>query len=152
MRHKIDMAPFTRSSIGFEDLLDQLGSLSQMDTDDNYPLYDIEKVSDDRYRIALAVAGFQESDLAVTAEGNTLTVSGKHTEASNSESMLYKGIANRSFVRRFSLAEHVVVKEAKLSNGLLVIELEHQIPEAMKPRRIAIGGENHNRPETRKIA
>ncbi|MBN9545315.1 MAG: Hsp20 family protein [Alphaproteobacteria bacterium] len=152
MRHTFDMTPFTRSSIGFERLLDQLGSLSQMDTEDNYPPYNIEKVGEDRYRIALAVAGFQEADLTVTAEGNALTVTGKHTETNNSESMLYRGIASRSFVRRFSLAEHVVVKEAKLSNGLLVIELEHQIPEAMKPRRIAIGGENHNRPETRKIA
>lgn len=152
MRHTFDMTPFTRSSIGFERLLDQLGSLSQIDTEDNFPPYNIEKVGEDRYRIALAVAGFQESDLAVTAEGNALTVTGKHTEANDPESMLYRGIASCSFIRRFSLAEHIVVKEAKLSNGLLVIELEHQIPEAMKPRRIAIGGESHNRPATRKIA
>ena len=152
MRHTFDMTPFTRSSIGFERLLDQLGSLSQMDSEDSYPPYNIEKASEDRYRIALAVAGFQESDLAVTAEGNVLIVSGKHAEADKPGDILYRGIASRSFVRQFSLAEHVVVKEAKLSNGLLVIELEHQIPEAMKPRRIAIGGESNSRPEARKVA
>jgi len=152
MRHTFDMTPFTRSSIGFERLLDQLGSLSQMDAADGYPPYNIEKAGEDRYRIALAVAGFQESDLAVTAEGNVLTVSGKHAETEKSRDMLYRGITSRSFVRQFSLAEHVVVKEAKLSDGLLVIELEHQIPEAMKPRRIAIGSEINSHPEARRVA
>ena len=152
MRHTFDMTPFTRSSIGFEHLLDQLGSLSQMDAEDSYPPYNIEKASEDRYRIALAVAGFQESDLAVTAEGNILTVSGKHAETDKPGNMLYCGIASRSFVRQFSLAEHVVVKEARLSNGLLVIELEHRIPEAMKPRRIAIDTEIDSHPEARKVA
>ena len=152
MRHTFDMTPFTRSSIGFERLLDQLGSLSQMDAEDSYPSYNIEKAGEDRYRIALAVAGFQESDLAVTAEGNVLTVSGKHAETDKPGNMLYRGIASRSFVRQFSLAEHVVAKEATLSNGLLVIELEHLIPEAMKPRRIAIGSEINSHPEARKVA
>ena len=152
MRHTFDTIPFTRSSIGFERLLEQLGSLSQMDTEDNYPPYNIEKVGEDRYRIALAVAGFQEADLAITAEGNVLTVTGKHTETNNAESMLYRGIPSRSFIHQFNLAEHVVVKEAKLSNGLLAIELEHQTLEVMKPRRIAIGGESQSRPEMRKIA
>jgi molecular chaperone IbpA len=116
------------------------------------PPYNIEKAGEDRYRIALAVAGFGEADLDVTAEGNVLTVTGKRPDAGTSQSMLYHGIASRSFVRRFSLAEHVVVKEAHLSNGLLVIELEQQIPEAMKPRRIAIGGDNKSRPDARKVA
>ena len=152
MRHPFDMTPFTRSSIGFERLLNQLGSIGQLEAEDTYPPYNIEKTGEDRYRIALAVAGFKEADLAVTAEGNVLTVAGKRAENDASENILYRGIASRSFVRQFSLAEHVVVKEARLSNGLLVIELEHQIPEAMKPRRIAIGGEATSRPEVRKVA
>lgn len=152
MRHTFDMTPFTRSGIGFERLFHQLDTISQPDPDDNYPSYNIEKAGDDRYRVALAVAGFSENDLSITAEGNVLTVAGKHTEANNADGMLYQGIASRSFMRRFSLAEHVVVKEARLSNGLLVIELERQVPEAMKPRRIPIGGGTAILPQSQKAA
>ena len=139
MRSTIDMAPFARSTIGFDRLLDQLGTLAEPEPSDNYPPYDIEKLGEDRYRVALAVAGFTNDELTVTVEANQLTVAGKKGEA-NGKSMLYRGIAHRPFIRRFSLADYVMVKEAKLDDGLLTIDLERQIPEAMKPRRIAING------------
>ena len=139
MRNTIDMAPFARSTIGFDRLLDQLGTLAEPDTGDNYPPYNIEKLGEDRYRVALAVAGFTDNELSVTVEANQLTVSGKKTDGDQKD-ILYRGIAHRPFIRRFSLADYVVVKDAKLSNGLLTIELERQLPETMKPRRIAING------------
>ena len=152
MRHTFDMTPFTRSGIGFERLLHQLDAISQPELDDNYPPYNIEKTGDDQYRVALAVAGFSENELFITAEGNVLTVSGKRTETDEPQGMLYRGIASRSFMRRFSLAEHVVVKDAQLSNGLLTIDLERQVPEAMKPRRIPIGGSTASLTDSRKAA
>ena len=139
MRNTIDMAPIARSTIGFDRLLDQLGTLAEPDTGDNYPPYNIEKLGEDRYRLALAVAGFTDNELSVTVEANQLTVSGKKTDGDQKD-ILYRGIAHRPFIRRFSLADYVVVKDAKLSNGLLTIELERQLPETMKPRRIAING------------
>lgn len=139
MRNTIDMAPFARSTIGFDRLLDQLETLAEPEPGDNYPPYNIEKLSDDRYRVALAVAGFTDNELNITVEGNQLTVSGKKTDTDEKE-ILHRGIAHRPFIRRFSLAEHMLVKDAKLRDGLLTIELERQLPEAMKPRRIAING------------
>ena len=150
MRNTIDMAPIARSTIGFDRLLDQLGTLAEPDTGDNYPPYNIEKLGEDRYRVALAVAGFTDNELSVTVEANQLTVSGKKTDGDQKD-ILYRGIAHRPFIRRFSLADYVVVKDAKLSNGLLTIELERQLPETMKPRRIAING--HTSPaEIKRVA
>lgn len=137
MRNTIDMAPFARSTIGFDRLLDQLETLAEPEPGDNYPPYNIEKLGDDRYRVALAVAGFTDNELSITVEANQLTVSGKKAQTDDG-AILYRGIAHRPFIRRFSLADYVVVKDAKLNNGLLTIELERQLPEAMKPRRIAI--------------
>ena len=139
MRNMIDMAPFARSTIGFDRLLDQLETLADHESSDSYPPYNIEKLGEDRYRVALAVAGFQEDELSITVEANQLTVSGRKNEVQEKE-MLYRGIAHRPFIRRFNLADFVVVKEAILNNGLLTIALERQLPEAMKPRRIAING------------
>jgi molecular chaperone IbpA len=133
------MAPFARSSIGFDRLLDQLETFADHDPGDSYPPYNIEKLGEDRYRVALAVAGFNDEELSITVEENQLTVAGRKSDAENKE-MLYRGIAHRPFLRRFNLADFVVVKDAKLANGLLTIELERQLPEAMKPRRIAING------------
>ena len=134
------MAPFARSTIGFERLLDQLETLADPEPADNYPPYNIERLGDDRYRVALAVAGFMDSELNITVEANLLTVSGKKADGEE-KNMLYRGIAQRPFIRRFSLADFVVVKDANLSNGLLTIELERQLPETMKPRRITINGQ-----------
>ena len=139
MRNTLDMAPFARSLIGFDRVLDQLETLAEPEPGDNYPHYNIEKVGDDRYRVALAVAGFSDNELNITVEANQMTVSGKKAD-SEVATVLYRGIAHRPFIRRFSLADFVVVKDAKLSNGLLTIDLERQLPETMKPRRIAING------------
>lgn len=140
MRNMIDMAPFARSTIGFDRLLDQLENLADAGPADNYPPYNIEKLDEDSYRVSLAIAGFTESELSITVEANQLTICGKKTET-DEKAILYRGIAHRPFIRRFSLADFVVVKDAKLRNGLLTIELERQLPEAMKPRRIAINGQ-----------
>ena len=139
MRNTIDMTPFARTTIGFDRLLDQLGTLADPDAGDNYPPYNIEKLGEDQYRVNLAVAGFRESELTITVEANQLIISGKK-EDTDEKPILYRGIAHRPFVRRFSLADFVVVKNAKLSNGLLTIQLERQLPEAMKPRPIIING------------
>jgi len=140
MRNMIDMAPFARSTIGFDRLLDQLETFADHEPSDSYPPYNIEKLGEDRYRVAFAVAGFTDDEISITVEANQLTVSGRKTEGQEKE-MLYRGIANRPFIRRFSLADFVLVKEATLNNGLLTIALERQLPEAMKPRRIAINGQ-----------
>jgi molecular chaperone IbpA len=134
------MAPFARSTIGFDRLLGQLEALAEPEPGGNYPPYNIEKLGEDRYRVALAVAGFTDSELTVTVEANQLSVSGKKADAQEKD-VLYRGIAHRPFIRRFSLADFVVVKDAKLSNGLLTIDLERQLPETMKPRRIPINAE-----------
>ncbi|HEY2010876.1 MAG TPA: Hsp20 family protein [Rhizomicrobium sp.] len=139
MRNTIDLAPFARSTIGFDRLLDQLETLAEPETGDNYPPYNIERLGEDRYRVVLAVAGFTDNELSITVEANQLTVSGKKADVDD-KAILYRGIAHRPFIRRFSLADYVVVEDAKLTNGLLTIELERQLPEAMKPRRIAING------------
>jgi len=136
----IDLSPLYRSSIGF----DRMGSLldsalrSQKESS-GFPPYDIEATGDDRYAITLAVAGFEESELDLQVEKGVLRVRGKKTDDSEEKSYLYRGIANRSFERKFNLADHVEVSGADLKNGLLTISLVKEIPEAMKPRSIAIG-------------
>ena len=139
MRHTIDMTALGRSTIGFERLLDLLEDSEHADLGDGYPPYNIERTSEDQYRIVLALAGFGEADLTVTQESNLLTIAGaKAREADTAGTFLYRGIAARTFTRRFDLADFVYVRGAKLANGLLTIDLERQLPEAMKPRRIAI--------------
>lgn len=137
MRSTIDMAPFARSTIGYDRLLDHLEAFSDSEPVDNYPPYNIERLGDDRYRIALAVAGYSVDELDVTVEANQLAVSASKAVAEEKD-FLHRGISHHPFVRRFSLADYVVVKDAKLANGLLTIELERQLPESKKPKRIAI--------------
>lgn len=137
MRTSFDFSPLYRSSIGFDRVFDLLENASRVQAIDNWPPYDIAKTGDDTYRISMAVAGFTQEELDISAQPNLLIVTGeKNTEASGE--FLHRGIANRAFTRRFELADHVKVKGASLVNGLLNIELERDIPEAMKPRRIAI--------------
>jgi molecular chaperone IbpA len=134
-----DFTPLWRSTIGFDHLADLVDASLRQATDDNYPPYNIERSSEDHYRITLALAGFAPEDVNVTAEQNTLTIEGKKG-AKDEREYLYQGIAARPFRRVFNLADYVQVKEAAFKDGLLTIDLAREIPEAMKPRRIAING------------
>jgi molecular chaperone IbpA len=133
-----DFAPLWRSTIGFDRLFDLLDE-TQRATEDNYPPYNIERLGEDRYQISLALAGFGPDEIAITAEQNVLTVEGRKADKEQHE-YIYQGISARPFKRQFNLADYVQVKSASFDNGLLRIELVREIPEAMKPRRIAIGG------------
>ena len=139
---RIDFTPYRRSTVGFDHLFDLLES-SVRNSGDNYPPFNIEKRGDDDFRITLALAGFKPEDIDITAQQNLLTVTGrKQEEARTAESeMLHVGIANRGFERRFELADHVRVSGADLADGLLVIDLVREVPEAMKPKKIAINGQ-----------
>jgi molecular chaperone IbpA len=134
-----DFAPLWRSSVGFDRFFDLVDAAQRLGGDDNYPPYNIERVGDDSYRISLAVAGFAPDDIAITAEQNVLTIEGRKSEKEQRE-YLYQGISARHFKRQFNLADYVQVKNAAFENGLLRIELVREVPEAMKPRRIAING------------
>ena len=139
MRH-VDFSPLYRSTVGFDRLFSMLDSLGQPDAGQSYPPYNIERTGEDSYRISMAVAGFAEDDIAIEAHRNVLTVKGERKEESANEGseLLYRGIAARAFERRFQLADHVDVVGAALKNGLLHIDLKRNIPEEMKPRKIAI--------------
>jgi molecular chaperone IbpA len=139
----MDLAPLWRSSIGFDRFFDLVEASAHGNTEDNYPPYNIEKTGEDQYAISLAVAGFAPEEMSITAEQNTLTVEGRKT-VKDTQQVLYQGISSRSFRRTFSLADHVQVRGATFDNGLLKIELVREIPEAMKPRRIAIGQSRSN--------
>jgi molecular chaperone IbpA len=136
MRTVLDFAPLHRSSIGFERVFDLLEAASAQPAD-NWPPFDTVKLDDDTYRITMAVAGFRRDELDISLQSNLLVVSGEH-KTENKGEYLHRGIANRPFVRRFELAEHVQVASAQLADGLLTIMLKRELPEAMKPRRIEI--------------
>lgn len=133
-----DFAPLSRSTIGFDRLFDLVAN-AQHATEDNYPPFNIERLSDDQYLLSLAVAGFAPEDIEITAEQNLLTVEGVRKEKRERD-YLHRGISTRPFKRQYSLADHVEVQGASFEHGLLRIELLREIPEAMKPRRIAING------------
>lgn len=133
-----DLTPLWRSTIGFDRLLDLIENSTRWAGQDNYPPYDIERAGEDHYRISLAVAGFTPDDITITAQENMLMVEGRKVEKGKHE-YLYQGISARPFRRVFNLADYVQVKNASFENGLLKIELVREVPEAMKPRKIAIG-------------
>lgn len=137
-----DFSPLFRTTVGYDRLASLLNSATRLEQGAGFPPYNIQKAGEDRYRITMAVAGFAQDELTITTENNRLVVSGDKPEEQESEdnAFLYRGIATRSFERRFNLAEHVRVTGARLDNGLLHIELEREIPEAMKPRSIEIAG------------
>lgn len=139
----IDLSPLYRSSVGFDRLNSLLDSALRADqVSSSYPPYDIEALEENEYAITLAVAGFAESELDLQVENGVLTVSGKKAGEKSERHYLHQGIAQRAFERKFSLADHVEVTNAKLGNGLLTIHLVREVPEAMKPKSIPINGDS----------
>ena len=142
MRSAFDFSPYRRSTVGFDRLFDMLENSSVGNGGENYPPFDLIKTGENDYRIELAVAGFKADEIDITAQQNVLVVTGKKKEESDEKGSdyIYRGIATRSFERRFALADHIQVRGADMKDGLLSIELVREIPEAMKPRKIDIGG------------
>ena len=139
MRTAYDFSPLFRSSVGFDRVFDLLENAARVQAVDNWPPYNIEKAGEDQYRITMAVAGFSPDELDLTAQPNLLVVSGRQEAGRGGHAQyLHRGIATRSFERRFELADHVKVTGARLDNGLLTIELVREVPEEMKPRRIEV--------------
>jgi len=137
MRSAFDFGNFRRSSVGFDRLFDMLENSTI--GGENYPPFDLIKVDDNQYRFEVAVAGFRPEDIEITSQQNVLLIRGQKGD-DNGSNYVHRGIANRSFERRFALADHIQVKGADLKDGMLAIDLVREIPEAMKPRKIEIGG------------
>lgn len=135
---RYDWTPLWRSSIGFDRLFDALDEV-QRTAEETCPPYNIERLDENRFRISVALAGFTPEEVALTSEQNVLTLEGRKAEKEG-KTFLHRGISTRNFKRQFTLADHVEVKGAHFENGLLVIDLQREIPEAMKPRRIEING------------
>jgi len=146
-----DPTPFSRSSVGFDRFFDLLDQASNFQANDTYPPYNIERADENHYRISLALAGFSSDEVAITAEQNVLTIEGAKTQKPETE-YLYQGISARPFRRVFNLADYVQVKGASFEDGLLKIELVREVPEAMKPRRIAINTSQNPTIEHKKAA
>jgi molecular chaperone IbpA len=140
MRTNFDFTPYRRSTVGFDRLFDLLETGLRADAADGYPPFDIVKDGEDSYRITLAVAGFRPGEIEVVAQQNQLTVTGKRADDKEQGEYLHRGIAARPFERRFQLADFIEAGNARFDNGLLSIELKRVVPEAMKPRKIEIGG------------
>ena len=138
--NRFDLTPYRRSMVGFDRLFDMLENQGRAAAGDNYPPFNIERRGDDAYRITLAVAGFKPQDLDITAQQNLLVVQGRKGDETADSKYLHVGIAQRGFERRFELADYVRVDAAQLEDGLLVIDLVREVPEAMKPKKIAING------------
>lgn len=138
--NRLDFTPYRRSMVGFDRLFDMLENQTRQNSGDNYPPFNIERRGDDAYRITLAVAGFKPGDLDITAQQNLLVIQGSKSEDANDGDFLHVGIAQRGFERRFELADYVRVDRANLEDGLLVIDLVREVPDAMKPKKIAVGG------------
>ena len=138
---RLDFTPYRRSTVGFDRLFDLLENQARASTGDNYPPFNISKRGEDNYRITLAVAGFRPQDIDITAQQNLLVVQGgKREEVDDGSELIHVGIANRGFERRFELADYVRVENADLADGLLVIDFVREVPEAMKPKKIMVGG------------
>ena len=135
-----DFAPLFRTAIGFDRLARLMDTAASVADTSSYPPYNIEKTGDDTYRLTMAVAGFRPEELDLVVKDNTLFVSGKVASEGQKGEMLYRGIAGRAFERKFVLADHIVVDGADVQNGLLHVGLKRVVPEALKPRRIEIGG------------
>jgi molecular chaperone IbpA len=144
MMRTYDLSPLYRSAIGFDRLARLLNDAQRTDIETSYPPYNVELLSDDSYRIVMAVAGFNESELEIESEQQSLRVAGRKENRSdgNEVTYLHRGIGARDFEHKFQLADHVKVTKAKLENGLLHIELVREVPEALKPRKVQIEASN----------
>jgi molecular chaperone IbpA len=147
MRTNFDFAPFTRSTVGFDRIFDLLDNTSRLSTASSWPAYNIARAGEDGYRISLAVPGFAMNELEITQQPNMLVVTG--SKSGDAEEFLHRGIPSGSFTHRFELADYVDVVDARLSDGLLTIELTREVPEAMKPRRIEIATPGKLQPQGR---
>ena len=146
----IDLTPLYRTMVGFDRMANMIDSAARLDGAQGYPPYNIERVADDEFAIEIAVAGFGEEDLDIETKDGLLTVAGRKTppaEDAIEREFLHRGIAERGFLRRFQLADHVIVTSAALKNGLLRIELVRELPEAKKPRKIEIGAPKKGKPK-----
>lgn len=140
--NRFDFTPYRRSTVGFDRLFDLLENNARAQQSENYPPFNIERSGEDNYRITLAVAGFKETEIEITAQQNLLLVAGnKDSQNVDGTEFLHMGIANRNFERRFELADFVRVDNATLADGLLIIDLVREIPDAMKPQNIAINND-----------
>lgn len=142
MRNMLDFTPYRRSLIGFDRLFDLMDRASRLDFSEGYPPYDVEQHGDDAYRIRLALAGYTSEDIEITAKEGVLLIAGRKEEAEDSRKFLHRGIPAGGFERTFQLADHVVVTGATFQDGVLEIDLKREVPEAAKPRKIAIGQAN----------
>ncbi|MBA4802002.1 MULTISPECIES: Hsp20 family protein [Euryhalocaulis] len=143
----MDLNPLYRTIVGFDRLADLLDAAANVEAGQGYPPYNIEQINENTYRVELAVAGFGKDDLDLEVRENVLTVTGRKNqgEEDDGRNFVHRGIAERAFERRFHLADHVFVKDADLVDGLLVIQLQREIPEALKPRKIEIGSNGKSR-------
>lgn len=149
MRTALDFTPYRRSLIGFDSMFDQMETVARGEQLDPFPPYDIEQLGEDDYRIRVAVAGYSSEDVEVTTHGNMLVIAGRKDIDSEDRTFLYRGIpAAGQFERRFQLAPHMLVVGANLADGILVIELKREIPEAAKPRKVEIG----RKPPSKRVA
>ena len=140
--NRFDFTPYRRNTVGFDRLFDLLENAGRTSGGDNYPPFNIERRGEDAYRITLAVAGFKPGEIDITAQQNLLVIQGrKSDDSANAGQYLHMGIANRGFERRFELADFVRVEAANLEDGLLIVDLVREVPDAMKPRKIAIGAQ-----------
>lgn len=134
-----ELNPLYRTLVGFDRIASLMDQAARLDSAPGYPPFNIEQVADDQFRIELAVAGFAQDDLSIEFKQNSLVVTGQRRQPESPRNYLHRGIAERSFERRFGLADHVRVSGAKLENGLLTIDLVRELPEILKPRKIEIG-------------
>ena len=144
MRTNLDFSPFTRSTVGFDRLFDLLEHSTRLTTASSWPAYNIARTADDAYRISLAVPGFSLTDLEITQQPNLLVITGK--KADEDGDLLHRGIPAGSFTQKFELADYVDVVNAHLADGVLTIELKRDVPETMKPRRIALSSTGTQQP------
>ena len=142
----LDFSPLFRTAIGFDRMARLASTAQDAASAQTYPPYNIERTGDDSYRLTMAVAGFSEDELELVVRENTLVITGRVKAEEGKAELLYRGIAGRAFERRFVLADHIVVDNADLKNGLLHVGLKRVVPEALKPRRIAIGSAPASQP------